>query len=341
VTAPSDNVSDKGSGALSDTLSGKVQGLQSSLQPGGPAAETTAEMTWVLVVGAGVVFGIVLLCIAAALRHRPRAAAADPGRAARWWIVGAGVVFPVLVLVPLLIYATARSDALTPPRLATGAEDLVITVQARLWWWRVTYRDPSLAHEVITANQINLPTGRAVTLALVSDDVIHSFWVPALAGKVDMVPGKVHHLRLQADRAGVYRGQCAEFCGEQHARMAIHVVAQAPDDFARWLQAQAAPAAAPSAPDAVRGLAVFTERRCSACHSVLGLGLGPEATLGPDLTHVASRLHLGAGTLPFSRASLADWIADPQHAKPGARMPSYALDPASMQALVSFLEQLR
>jgi len=322
-------------------LSNNVLGMQSSLRPGGPAAEVTTEMTWVLAIGAGVVFGVVLLCIAAALRHRHRAPAVDSGRAERWWIVGAGVVFPLLVLVPLLLYATARTDALTPPRLATGADELVITVQARLWWWRVTYRDPLIGHEVITANQINLPTGRAVRLALVSDDVIHSFWVPALAGKVDMVPGKVHHLWLQADRAGVYRGQCAEFCGEQHARMAIHVVAQSPDDFARWLQAQAAPAAAPSGPDAVRGLAIFTERRCSACHSVLGLGAGPVATLGPDLTHLASRLHLGAGTLPFNRASLADWIADPQHAKPGVRMPSYALDAASMQALVSFLEQLR
>ncbi len=320
-------------------LPGNLSGIQSMLRPGGPAAAVTTEMTWVLSIGAGVVFGVVLLCIAAALWRRDRAPAGDADRATRWWIGGAGVVFPLLVLVPLLIYAAARTDALTPPRLATGADDLVITVQARLWWWRISYRDPSLGHEVVTANQINLPTGRAVTLALVSDDVIHSFWVPALAGKVDMVPGKVHHLRLQADRAGVYRGQCAEFCGEQHARMAIHVVAQAPDDFARWLQAQAAPAAPPDGPDAARGLAVFTDRRCSACHSVLGLG--PVATAGPDLTHVASRLQLGAGTLPFSRASLVDWITDPQHAKPGARMPSYALDPASMQALVTFLEQLR
>lgn len=313
--------------------------IQSSLHPGGPAAEVTAEMTWVLAIGAGVVFVIVLLCIAAALRHRHRMPAAGTDRSTRWWIGGAGVVFPVLVLVPLLLYAVARTDALTPPRQASGADELVITVQARLWWWRVTYSDPSLGGEVVTANQIHLPTGRAVTLALVSDDVIHSFWVPALAGKVDMVPGKVHHLRLQADRPGVYRGQCAEFCGEQHARMAIHVVAQAPDDFARWLQAQAAPAVVPTEPVATHGLAVFTERRCSACHSVLGLG--PVATIGPDLTHLASRLHLGAGTLPFGREALVGWIADPQHAKPGVRMPSYPLDESSMQALVGFLEQLR
>ena len=319
--------------------SDNVLGMQSSLQPGGPAAAVTAEMTWVLVTGAGVVFGIVMLCIAAALWHRQRAPATGTDHAARRWIIGAGVVFPLLVLVPLLFYATARTDALTPPRQVPGADELVITVEARLWWWRVTYRNPSLGRDVITANQIHLPTGRAVTLALVSEDVIHSFWVPALAGKVDMMPGKVHHLRLQADRPGIYRGQCAEFCGEQHARMAIHVVAQSPDEFERWLRAQAEPAEPPRGADALRGLAVFSERRCNACHSVLGLG--PTAVIGPDLTHVASRLHLGAGTLPFSRDALASWIANPQHAKPGVRMPSYALDPASLQALVSFLEQLR
>lgn len=337
--------------ALSSAATGQQALLsdgQSPLRPAGPVAEGIAQMSWVLIAGASAVFLIVMLCVAAALWRRRAGPGTQPApptdtaaarRATRWWIVGAGTVFPLLVLVPLLLYAYTRTQALTLPQRGEG---LVITVEAELWWWRIRYRDAAGGLEVVSANQIHLPVGRPVTLALLSDNVIHSFWVPALAGKVDMVPGRLHHLRLQASQPGVFRGQCAEFCGAQHARMALHVVAQPPEDFDRWLRAQAAPANTPRGGLALRGLAVFNERRCNACHSVRGLDTGaPGATLGPDLTHLAGRLHLGAGTLPFNGATLAAWIADPQHAKPGVRMPSYPLDAASMQALVAFLEQLR
>jgi cytochrome c oxidase subunit 2 len=323
--------------------------VQSSLRPAAAAAEATAEISWVLIAGAAIVFLIVMLCLALALQHRHRSSQADPDNsdntrqptaAIRWWIIGGGTVFPVLVLVPLLIYASARFKEPAPgAEPAAAGSELLVTVEARLWWWRITYRDPLLGLEVVSANQINLPVGRPVRLALISNDVIHSFWVAPLAGKVDMVPGKVHHLRLQVRQPGLYRGQCAEFCGEQHARMAIHVLAQPPTEFEAWLRAQALPAQEPRNALAQRGLALFNERRCSACHSVLGLG--PSSAIGPDLTHLAGRLHLAAGTLPFSHESLAAWIADPQQAKPGARMPSYPMDETSMQALVAFLEQLR
>ena len=308
------------------------------LQPAGPVAQTIAEMAWVLIVGAGVVFVVVMVALVWALRHR-HSAPGDIGRDAGklGWIVGAGFVFPVVVLSALLVYADWRAQGLTPPR---GAHELVISVTGHLWWWEVHYSDPARGLDVVLANQIHLPVGRAVTLGLTSHDVIHSLWVPALAGKIDMVPGRVHQLRLQADRPGVYRGQCAEFCGEQHARMALHVVAQPPEDFERWLQAQNQPAQAPREPLAQRGAQVFAEQRCTACHTVRGLG--PDAAIGPDLTHVASRLHIAAGTLPMNETSLRNWVAHPQAAKPGARMPSYdRLDDDTLGALAAFLAQLR
>jgi len=309
----------------------------SVLQPAGPIAQTVAEVSWVLIVGASLVFCIVMLLLLWALRHRGVVPQERGSTGTRWWIGGGGVVFPVVVLSALLVYATGRTSGLTPPR---ESGEPVISVTAHLWWWEVRYRDTARGLDVVLANEIHLPVGRAVTLGLTSADVIHSFWVPALAGKIDMLPGRMHQLRLQADRAGVFRGQCAEFCGEQHARMALHVVAHEPADFERWLQAQGRPAQPPRDELAQRGAQVFAEQRCSACHSVRGLG--PEASIGPDLTHIGSRLHLAAGTLPMGDASLRDWLAHPQRSKPGVRMPSYErLDDASLAALAAFLAQLQ
>lgn len=306
------------------------------LQPGGPVAAAIAEMAWVLIIGSALVFAITMAALVWALKRR-RAPGHDARTGTLVWIVGAGCVFPLAVLVPLLLYSFWRADALTPPR---EPGEPIVSVTARLWWWEVRYRDPARNIDAVLANEIRLPVGRAVTLGLTSADVIHSFWVPALAGKVDMLPGRVHQLRLQADRAGVFRGQCAEFCGEQHARMALHVVAMPPEEFERWLIAQSRPADTPRDALAMRGAKVFAEQRCSACHSVRGLG--PTASLGPDLTHVGSRLHLAAGTLPMSPAALREWLAHPQRVKPGVRMPSYdRLDDASLDALAAFLSQLQ
>jgi len=312
----------------------------SVLRPAGPVAQVIAEMGWVLIIGGSLVFCAVMLALVWALRQpRAPAAAAAAGhrRAVAWWVLGGGFVFPVLVLSALLAYASARTAALAPQRLP---QEPVITVTAHMWWWQVRYDDPAGGSTVVAANEIHLPAGRAVTLGLASADVIHAFWVPALAGKVDMVPGRVHQLRLQADAPGVLRGQCAEFCGEQHARMALHVVVHPAAGFDAWLAAQALAARPPATALAQRGLQVFLAQRCSACHTVRGLG--PEATIGPDLTHIGSRLNLGAGTVPMSRDALRDWVLRPQHVKPGVRMPAYAhLDDDALQALLAFLEQLQ
>jgi len=310
--------------------------VDAMLQPAGPVAQAIAEIAWVLIVGGSLVFALVMAALVWALRRRRPAADAGP-RHALGWIVGAGVVCPIVLLSALLAYSVWRTRDMTPPR---DPQEPVISVTGHLWWWEVRYRDPVRGTDVVLANEIHLPAGRSVLISVTSHDVIHSFWVPALAGKVDMVPGRVHQLRLQADQAGVYRGQCAEFCGEQHARMALQVVVHEPEAFGRWLAAQAQPAVTPREGLALRGAQLFAEQRCSACHSVRGLG--PDASIGPDLTHVGSRLHLAAGTLPMNEASLRAWLADPQRSKPGARMPSYdRLDDASLTALAAFLWQLR
>jgi cytochrome c oxidase subunit 2 len=256
---------------------------------------------------------------------------------ARVWLVGGGVVFPAAVLSALFVYEMAR----WPVAAATGGPgDVVVSVTGKVWWWEVRYPNPSGGPDIVLANEIHLPAGRPVVVGLNSTDVIHSFWVPSLAGKVDAVPGRVQQLRLDAVAPGVYRAPCAEFCGDQHAKMTALVVVETPADFERWLRAQAAPAVAPDEPDAVRGRAVFEAQRCAGCHTIRGLFDGTDA--GPDLTHVGSRRFLGAGTVPADAAGFVQWIGGVQHLKAGARMPSYdRLDAQSLSALAAFLAALR
>jgi cytochrome c oxidase subunit II len=301
------------------------------LQPAGPAASAIADIAWVLFLGGGVIFVGVMVLLGMSLRRRAGSVRT------RWWLLGGGVLFPATVLAALFAWSLARSPAWLP---VPPADALLVTVHGRMWWWEVRYRDPASGGEIRTSNEIRIPAGRPVYLALASEDVIHSFWVPQLAGKVDMVPGRMHHLLLTADRPGVYRGQCAEFCGAQHARMALQVVAEPQPAFDAWLAAQAAPAPAPLTQRQVAGREAFLARRCDACHAVRGVT--GETRLGPDLTHVGSRMQLAAGTLPNTPEARALWIAHVQEAKPGARMPGNAqLDAATLAALADWLGSLR
>ena len=303
------------------------------LHAAGPAAQTIADIGWLLILGGAAIFLAVMLLLAWALRGPPRLVRP------KLWLVGGGVLFPGVVLAALYAYTLPLTPAWRP---VPPPDALVITVTSHMWWWEVRYPDAGSHAEFVTANEIRIPIGRPVYLALASSDVIHSFWVPALAGKMDMVPGRVQHLLLSANRPGVYRGQCAEFCGEQHARMALHVVAEPPEAFETWRQAQARPAAATRTDRQARGREVFLSTRCDACHRVRGVGGGGPGGLGPDLTHVASRLHLGAGTLANDRAALARWVAHVQQVKPGARMPSYErLDGEALAALAEWLSTLQ
>ena len=311
---------------------------QSVLHPAGPDAAVIADFAWVLFAGGAVIFGAVMALMVVAVRRRPEPV--NPRR----WIVGAGFAFPVVVLSILLVWSTWRSAELTP-QTSKGAMSIGVT--AKMWWWEVRYHDPASGREIASANEIRIPVGRPVYLGLNSTDVIHSLWIPALNGKIDTVPGRVTGLTLRADKPGVYRGQCAEYCGEQHARMALHVVAMEQAEFDRWLVNEARPAApTTAAPDQQlleRGRAAFLAQRCQSCHTVRGV-TDPDANtrLGPDLTHVGSRLHIAAGTLRNHRGALAGWVADPQAIKPGARMPAAAdLDGETLRALAAYLEHLK
>ena len=281
------------------------------MQAAGEAARAIETVSWVLIVGAFAIFVAVMLLLAVSLRRRAGSVRT------RLWIVGGGLLFPGAVLAALYAWTmgmTPHWKPVPPP----GA--LVVAVTGTMWWWDVRYRDAGGA-EIRTANEIRIPVGRPVYLAVDSNDVIHSFWVPQLAGKLDMIPGRMQHLLLSADRPGVYRGQCAEFCGEQHARMVLHVVALPPAEFEAWLAAQARPAAAATTARQQAGQQAFMAHRCNACHAVRGVS--EESRLGPDLTHVASRLRLAAGTVANSPEGRHAWIAHVQRMKSGARMPSY------------------
>jgi cytochrome c oxidase subunit 2 len=314
----------------------------SVLAPAGVEAALLREMSGVLVAGAGAVFLLVTALTFWALRRRGRPV---PGTA--WWVVGGGIAWPVLTLTALLVYAGLRTTEL---QRAPVREPLVVAVTGRLWWWEVRYQDGS-GRDVRLANELRLPVGRPVRIGLQSADVIHSFWVPALGGKVDLVPGRVNQLLVTPTQPGLQRGQCAEYCGQQHARMALHVVLVPGEQFEAWLQQQAAPAVPVpgTAGDALggdevnrlaRGRRAFETQGCAACHSVRGVSDG--ARLGPDLTHVASRHALGAGVLPNGPGAARRWLTDVQQLKPGARMPSYAhLDAATLDALGAWLESLR
>ena len=305
--------------------------LQSVLHPAGADAAVIGQFVRVLFGAGAVIFVAVMALLVLSLRDNAKPL--RPGL----WIAGAGVAFPVLVLSALLVWSTWRSAQLVPQ---TSNPALGISVTARMWWWEVRYRDPASGREIVTANEIHVPAGQTVYVGLNTSDVIHSLWVPALSGKRDMIPGRVTGLTLRADQPGIYRGQCAEFCGAQHARMALHVVALAPAAFRDWLRREAQPARAPQGALLERGRAAFLEQRCQACHTIRGVA--EAARLGPDLTHVGSRIQIGAGLLRTHQGTLAGWIADPQAVKPGVFMPAAAgIDGDTLRALAAYLEHLQ
>lgn len=316
-------------------------GVQSALHAHGPVAERIASLGWVLFVGAAVIFiAVVALTAYAVLARRDRAARL--GHSAL--VITAGIVFPVVTLTALLIVTlliTRDSGA------HADDEPLRIEVVGAMWWWRVRYVSHDAGHDakrgdavdVETANEIRVPIGRPVELALRSNDVLHSFWVPGLAGKLDLIPGRVNTLRLQASQAGVFRGQCAEFCGAQHAKMAFHVVALEPDQFDAWLASQRRPAQAPTDSHALLGRSLFLQH-CSACHAIRGTSANGRT--GPDLTHVGGRDWLAAGLLPNNQGTLAAWIASSDHLKPGNGMPSFdVFTGTELRALAAYLHGLR
>lgn len=318
---------------LAGTLAG-CGGPQSFYGEGGPIARSYGLLGNVMFVGGAIVLAAVIVAAAIAM-FAP--AGLRRTLAGRGFVVTAGIAFPTVVLTALLLWGLLITrDAVR----AASTDSVRILVEGEQFWWRVTYLDQAGEPAFETANEIVLPVGRSAVLSLTSADVIHSFWAPAVGGKMDMIPGRINELTIAADRAGVWRGQCSEFCGAQHARMAFDVVALDEADYAAWLEAQEADAAEPRGLESGDGRDLFLAVGCSGCHTVRGTSAA--GTLGPDLTHVAGRRTLAAGTLPNNVGTLAAWIASAQHLKAGAKMPSFdTLAGAELRALATWLSELR
>ncbi len=312
-------------------------GPQSALDVRGPGADRIAGLWWLMLGLGAVVYAVViaiLLRVALRTGSGPSTPAAE--RRAMLWIAVGGAALPAVILTVLFVISMRTLSALGP---SAEPAELTIHVTARQFWWEIRYPGRTPSDDAVTANEIHIPTGRRVQLALTSTDVIHSLWVPNLQGKMDLVPGRTNFMWLEADRPGISRGQCAEYCGLQHTRMSFLVVAESPADFERWLAAQRQPAAAPADSLARHGRDVFFSLPCAYCHAVRGTP--SPARGGPDLTHLAGRVTLAAGTLSNTRANLAGWIANPQRIKPGNRMPDIDLTAEQLRALLHYLESLR
>lgn len=307
---------------------------QSALAARGPEAEQVVLLSWILFWGGTAILILVIVLTAIALFG-----------AARWRrrlnnevaIIIGGLIFPMVTLTALLVYGLIVTSAGGSVR-AQGSP-LRVTVIGEQWWWRVVYPD-ALNQSFESANEIRIPIGRSVELTLATADVIHSFWVPNLAGKLDMIPGRTNVLRIAANKPGVSRGQCAEFCGGAHAMMSFHVVALSEEDYVKWRVRQAAPALPPQDDQAKQGLRLFMSSGCGGCHTIRGTDAS--GRIGPDLTHVGGRFSLAAGTLPNDASSFARWIRDNQHIKPENRMPPYGIfTKEELTVLSSYLAGLK
>jgi cytochrome c oxidase subunit II len=299
-------------------------------------AARISRLWWLLLSIATVVFAIVVTLLVMALRRRKKTyEAAEATRRGERLIIWGGIILPAIVLVSLFSVVLVDINALGDPNELPG-DALTIHITGYQWWWEVQYP----GSDAVTANEIHVPVGEHIRVELTSGDVIHSFWVPQLGPKRDLIPGKVNEIVLTADEAGTYRGVCAEFCGVQHANMQMLVIAEPRADFEAWLANEAQPAIDPTSPETMRGQEVFLSGPCAGCHTIRGVSeLGH---LGPDLTHIGNRSTFAAGVIENTPANLATWIRDPNQMKPGVSMPSdNTLSDSDLAAVAAYLESLR
>lgn len=317
------------SAALLGALLTACEGAQSALAPAGDEAERVFNLFVVMLAAACLIWLAVFGTAVYAMRVRPHE---HEERTASHFIFWGGIVFPVGVLTVLLLFGLPMLANLRPP-----GDGLRIGVSGEQWWWRVTYHSADQRSAVVSANEIRLPVGERTEFILDSPDVIHSFWIPSLGGKLDMVPGRTTRLTLEPTRTGTFRGVCAEFCGPSHALMAFPVVVMEREAFDLWLEARRAPAAETT--DEPEGRELFLQAGCGSCHTIRGT---PAAgVIGPDLTHVGSRLALGAGILPNDAPTFARFIRDAEEIKPGSLMPSFSMLPdAEISAIARYLDSL-
>lgn len=309
----------------------KLEAKTSALEPAGPAAEAIADLWWIMLAVSSAFFVVVMFFLIVGLFAKRREAVPTPPLGDKWFISIGGLLIPGVLFFALLVYTLMLTAELWPAR----KNALTIQVTGYMWWWDVRYP----ASNIVTANEIYIPAGEPVRIELRSADVIHSLWVPSLAGKIDLLPGITNDLWLEAKEPGTYRGQCAEYCGIQHARMSIYVVALPKDQFEAWIRQRQHVTTIPQDPKLRRGLLAFKKVGCAECHAIRGSH--PAVNIGPDLTHIGSRLSLGAATIPNNHGNLAGWIANPQALKPGNKMPATYMDPKQLEALVAYLMSLK
>jgi len=318
-----------------------MNGDMSLFSPAGPAGRTLTQLGWwLLSVSVLVVLVVAGLVAWAIVRRRDGLHAADeigsPAPHELRWIQLGGVAIPAVILVVTLAFTLGAVHVTGAPARRAA---FTVEVTGHRWWWELRYVQADGTRRVVTANELHVPVGEPIRLELTSGDVIHSYWVPALNGKMDLNPGTTNVTWIMADRAGTYRGQCTEYCGRQHANMATFVVAEPAERFAEWLASQEAPAAEPASADAREGRAVFMRAGCAGCHTVRGTPA--VGRVGPDLTHVASRRTIAAGLLPNTPGYLAGWVSNAPALKPGTPMPASMLRPRELHALVAYLGTLK
>src|SRR3569833_2489226 len=314
--------------------------LPAALDPKGPEAAAVSGLIWSFTELCAIIWVLVVaaLLIGITWRHkdRPDPAEASPLAERRVsWSVSSLAVVTGLIVISLTVISFAAQQ-----RIFGEANPAVnIDVIGHQWWWEVRYSDPNPSRTVVTANELHIPVGQLVHLKLTSIDVIHCFWVPSLMGKADLVPGRQNQLSFTAAKTGTYIGSCAEFCGLQHAHMGIRVFADSPSDFEQWKALQASAAPQPVTDGQKSGKAAFASNPCVSCLAIRGTDAG--GTLGPDLTHLASRSTIAAGTADLNRGTLAAWITDPQNMKPGTNMPTKKIDPSDLEHLLDYLMGLK
>ena len=324
---------------------GPLKGFQSALNPAGPDADREARLwlaiLWVCIVVFVVVWAV--LSVAIARRRGKNAQPAPPildteavDRRATPIVTGAIVLSVIALFAILVVSVRAERD---DTRSEESKNPVTIEVIGHQWWWEVRYPNADPSQTIVTANEIHVPIGVPILINTASRDVIHSFWAPNVKGKRDLIPGYTTAFWFRVDHPGIYRGQCAEFCGLQHAKMGFYLVAEPLDKFQQWQQQQIKPALDPQNSDQQQGQQVFLQNDCVMCHTIRGTIAG--SRVGPDLTHIASRLSIGAATLPNNIGNLAGWIEDSQHIKPGNRMPPNPLSGDDLNALLAYLTSLR
>lgn len=314
------------------------------LVPAGPQAAHIAALWWLTLALCALVFIVVLGVLAWGLWRAPRGdlltppdttPAPDAEQRLRRRVTAA-VAISTILLIGLLVASVATDRALAQLSLVDAVH---IRVTAHQWWWDVVYDDPEPERMFATANELRVPVGRPVIATLSSDDVIHSFWVPRLAGKHDVEPGRLAHWNIKAERPGTYLGQCVEFCGLSHANMRLRAIAQTPSDFQAWVLAQRQSPSPPAAgSDAEAGLTLFQAKGCAGCHTVAGVSTG---TVGPNLSHVLARTSFAGSTLEMNPENLRKWLANPPGVKPGSKMPNLGLSSAEITKLIAYLETLK